>query len=88
MREIIFFEETREEGLGEVLRIVRRKAFAAHVSVKRIPIFAAEIFERSRAPDVIGTGLGGLKHLGPTCGEKDLLPGIYGFRHWLNKDLM
>ena len=86
LREIIFLEEAREEGLGEILRVVRRETFAPDVGVKRIPIFAAEIFQRGGATR--RAALGGLKDFRPARGEEHLLPGIYGLRHWLKNDLM
>jgi urease accessory protein UreF len=43
--QVIFIEQAREEGLGEILRVVRIRALPPNEGVKRIPIGLAKILE-------------------------------------------
>ena len=46
MSEIIFLQKPGKESLGQILGVLRMVTFAANKGVKRVPVSAAQFFER------------------------------------------
>jgi len=91
-RDGILFQQVREEGLREVLSILAVLSETAHVGVERIPVSAAEFFERFGG--LRRSLVRGVEHDSPACCDKPRLPragtglGLFGIFVWHEENLL
>src|SRR5215204_1369930 len=71
---MVLGDHLSKELLGQILRLLRPVAFAAHISVNRIPVSTTKGFQRVLSR--LRVPLASSGHHAPVCGGKDARRGV------------